>query len=123
MMSEVEATKESVKISEMDLISLKKYARIYGIVGYIGTGAITNEREFYITELKKLNGGYDELSSGNKSSTSSSGSEVYKGVNKCVCSVCGKAKAVRAEVYAKRVEKFGSEENLRKSYKCLECRN
>jgi len=38
------------------------------------------------------------------------------------CSKCGQYKAVRPDVYAKRIEKFGSEENLIKNYLCRECR-
>ena len=38
------------------------------------------------------------------------------------CVECGEEKAVRPDVYQKRIEKFGSEENLLNGYLCLKCR-
>ena len=40
----------------------------------------------------------------------------------CKCSVCGKEKFTRPDVYKKRIEKFGSEEKLATEYKCRLCR-
>jgi hypothetical protein len=40
----------------------------------------------------------------------------------CKCSVCGKDKFVREDIYQNRIKKFGSEEKLKKSYVCRECR-
>lgn len=42
--------------------------------------------------------------------------------SKIVCTKCGETKAVRPEVFDKRVEKFGSEEKLRAEYLCQKCR-
>ena len=42
--------------------------------------------------------------------------------NFCICSVCKAKKLCTSKVYAKRIEKFGSEEELVKKYKCLKCR-
>ena len=38
------------------------------------------------------------------------------------CIVCGKDKYTNQKVLQKRIEKFGSEEEMRKNYKCRECR-
>lgn len=43
-------------------------------------------------------------------------------VHSIKCSKCGQYKAVRPDVYARRIEKFGSEENLLKNYLCRDCR-
>jgi molecular chaperone DnaK (HSP70) len=40
----------------------------------------------------------------------------------CKCSACGKDKFVREDIYQNRIKKFGSEEKLKKSYVCRECR-
>ena len=42
--------------------------------------------------------------------------------SKITCTDCGEVKAVRPEVFDKRVEKYGSEEKLRAGYLCLKCR-
>jgi len=42
--------------------------------------------------------------------------------NKIACIKCGQVKAVRPEVYQARVEKYGSEEKLQRSYLCMKCR-
>ena len=39
------------------------------------------------------------------------------------CSKCGKVVSVRKEVLLKRIIKFGSLEELNKSYECLQCRS
>ncbi|MHA1868710.1 MAG: hypothetical protein ACTSXD_11755 [Candidatus Heimdallarchaeaceae archaeon] len=38
------------------------------------------------------------------------------------CTICGKDKYTNPEVMKKRIEKFGSEEEMRKKYVCRECR-
>ena len=47
-----------------------------------------------------------------------------KGLNKysVKCSVCGEIKAARKEIYDKRVAKFGSVEEMNKSYVCRKCK-
>ncbi len=42
--------------------------------------------------------------------------------SKIQCTKCKEMKAVRPEVFDKRVEKFGSEEKLRADYLCQKCR-
>ncbi len=42
--------------------------------------------------------------------------------SKITCTKCKEVKAVRPEVFDKRVEKFGSEEKLRAGYECQKCR-
>lgn len=42
--------------------------------------------------------------------------------SKIQCTKCKEMKAVRPEVFDKRVEKFGSEEKLRAEYLCQKCR-
>ncbi|KKN44320.1 hypothetical protein LCGC14_0694220 [marine sediment metagenome] len=42
--------------------------------------------------------------------------------SKITCTKCEEVKAVRPEVFDKRVEKFGSEEKLRAGYLCQKCR-
>ncbi len=42
--------------------------------------------------------------------------------SKITCTKCGEVKAVRPDVFDKRVEKYGSEEKLRAGYLCLKCR-
>ncbi|KKN44343.1 hypothetical protein LCGC14_0694450 [marine sediment metagenome] len=108
------AMTKQLKISEMSLDRLQAYAENYKLMA---PGGVTEseKREFYISELQKLNEGKDNVGA-------SIDAGKYKGVNSCKCSVCGEEKAVRAEVYAKRVEKFGSEEKLTAGYKCMECR-
>ncbi len=106
--------KKALKLSEMSMDRLKAYAENYKLVKPEGSNE-DEERQFYIDELVKKNEGKDQLRT-----TMEAG--VYKGVNSCICSDCGETKSVRAEVYAKRVEKFGSEENLKANYKCMECR-
>ena len=106
--------KNQLKISEFSMDRLRVYALNYNLK-IPGGFSEAEERAFYIVELQKLNDGKDDV-----------GSKVdagkYKGVNSCECSKCGETKAVRAEVYAKRVEKFGSEEKLKESYLCMDCR-
>lgn len=38
------------------------------------------------------------------------------------CSMCGDIKAVRRDVYKKRIERYGTEKQLLKTYKCRKCR-
>ncbi len=48
-----------------------------------------------------------------------------KKVNKTLyvkCSVCGEDKFTRPDVWAKRVEKFGSEEKMKAEYVCRNCK-
>ena len=103
--------KKVLKISEFSLERLEAYAETHKLVPPDGV----DERKFYIDELIKLNQGEDNIGCSIDSSK-------YKGVNSCVCSVCGEEKGVRPDVYAKRIEKFGTEERLKKEYKCRECR-
>ena len=42
--------------------------------------------------------------------------------SKITCTKCGQDKAVRPEVFDKRVEAYGSEAKLRVGYLCRECR-
>lgn len=41
---------------------------------------------------------------------------------KMKCSKCSKEVGVRPDVYKKRIEKFGTEAELVKNYKCITCR-
>lgn len=42
--------------------------------------------------------------------------------NKIECIVCNTFKGVRPDVMEKRIERLGTEEEVRKTYKCRECR-
>lgn len=106
--------RKPLKISEFTMDRLRAYAENYKLVVPQGCSE-EEEKNFYIEQLQKLNEGKDEVSSRVDAGK-------YKGVNSCVCSECGETKSVRAEVYAKRVEKFGSEEKLKEGYKCMDCR-
>jgi len=106
---------KALKISDFSLDRLRAYANTYRLVAPVGSSE-QEEKDFYIAELVKLNNNEDLVSVG----VASSGK--YKGVNTCLCSKCGQEKAVRPDVYEQRIKKFGSEENLRKSYLCMQCR-
>jgi hypothetical protein len=40
----------------------------------------------------------------------------------CVCSVCGKSKFCRGDIFEKRVKQFGSELLLKRKYVCRDCK-
>lgn len=103
-----------LKISGFSIERLRAYAENHKLVSPVGSTE-QQEKDFYVTELTKLNDGKDDVGG-------SVNASAYKGVNSCVCSKCGAIKAVRPDVYAKRIEKFGSEDNLKKGYLCMECR-
>ena len=106
--------KKQLNISEMSIDRLRAYGINYKLVAPEGLSE-EDEKKFYIENLIAANDGKDNVGASIDSSK-------YKGVNSCICSACGEEKAVRPDVYAKRVEKFGSEEELNKKYKCMECR-
>ena len=106
--------KKQLKISEMSIDRLRVYGMNYKLVSPVELSE-EDEKKFYIENLIAANKGEDNVGASVDSSK-------YKGVNSCVCSKCGEEKAVRPDVYAKRVEKFGSEEKLKENYKCMECR-
>lgn len=106
--------KKQLKISEMSLDRLRAYGVNYKLIAPEGLSE-EDEKKFYIESLIAANEGKDNVGASIDSSK-------YKGVNSCICSECGEEKAVRPDVYAKRVEKFGSEEEMKKKYKCMECR-
>lgn len=49
--------------------------------------------------------------------------KIAKGPLTVRCSVCGKNKAVRPDIYEERVKKFGSVEKLNKKYVCRDCKH
>ena len=106
--------KKQLKISDMSIDRLRAYGVNHKIVSPESLSE-EDEKKFYIENLIAANKGEDNVGASIDSSK-------YKGVNSCVCSACGEEKAVRPDVYAKRVEKFGSEEEMKKKYKCMECR-
>lgn len=107
-------TRKKLNISEMSLDRLRAYGVNYKLIAPEGCSE-EDEKKFYVENLIAANDGKDNVGASVDSSK-------YKGVNSCICSGCGEEKAVRPDVYAKRVEKFGSEEKLKAEYKCMECR-
>ena len=74
-------------------------------------------------EDKEIRKQMEEINMAAKKDTKAAPKE--KGFGKtryCKCSVCGKDKFVREDIYDKRIKKFGSEEKLKKSYVCRECK-
>jgi len=118
-------------IADYSLSRLEAYADNYKdeisipseFKGISATGGIAElqekKRNFLATELQKLSNKFDkEAGTGevNKQSYGSSGSMF------CICCVCKQKKFARPDVYDQRVKKFGSEEALKKGYKCMVCR-